>query len=259
MKKNIMLPIAATFIAVASLPTAFAKSEVLFSYANMSDDYGYVAIKGGVGSSDYAAINDVGWVAPHTSGVVGNDFPWIMEQQIDKNSLVSVAFLTRNNEVISCKENFYLDRPVTVTLTKNSDDQLECTAEEQTNPSFTGKGFSFRFKYLSQYTNYGLFIYDPVDEKWKNVTKINSSYSSSDKDRWVIANSLRPEFYSTSFTNDSIVKIAVREDYNSQDEEYNQHLPLSVCGDVKFSGNYEFVFYENGEHGKLSGCSTNIY
>ncbi|MGL5336179.1 MAG: hypothetical protein ACRC9R_08570 [Enterovibrio sp.] len=273
MKKNIMLPVAATFIAAVSLPTVLAQpdalrqSELLFSYANMSDESAYVAIRGVVSSDEYVAINDVGWVAPKASGNVTNDSPWITEQQINKNSFVSLAFLTRNNEVITCKEDFYLDDPIKITLNRGANGQLECTATDQSTPapSPSAPGLNFRFKELSSYnlSRYALFFFDPAEQKWKNATR---SINIHDEDQQNQAEhgwdaevvGIKPSYYSPAFTDDSIVQFAVREEYNGQDEDYNKDLPMWICGEVKFSGSYDFIFYEEGQNATFSGCSVNM-
>ncbi|MGL5336178.1 MAG: hypothetical protein ACRC9R_08565 [Enterovibrio sp.] len=274
MKKNVMLPIAATFIAAAFLPTAFAYSdaikqtELLFSYTNMSNELAFVAIKGGRSPDEYVAINDVGWVAPQASGNVTNDSPWIMEQQINKNSVVSLAFLIRNNEVITCKKDFYLDHPIDITLKVDEDGIFECAVTDQStstpNPNPNEPGLTFRFKEVSSHkvSRYALFFYEYAEKKWKNLTRsVNihdgNSGSQQNRSKWFEVINLRPRDINTALTANSTIRLAVREEYNNgQDEEYNNQLPMWICGDVKFSGRYEFVFYEEGQS-VFSGCSSN--
>ncbi|MGL5249906.1 MAG: hypothetical protein ACRC7P_02360 [Enterovibrio sp.] len=281
MKKNIMLPIAATFIAAVSLPTVFAQpeeiaqSELLFSYENLSDELVYVAIKGDFSYGEYATINDVGWVTPQTSGEVYSDAPWVLEQQIDKNSFVSLAFLTKDNQIITCKEDFYLDKPTKISLKRDANDILECTATDESTdpqrppikPTPKPEYMSYRFKEISQFNSsrYALFFYDPADDKWKNLSLTIANNARPGKmvldtkgeGEWWVMKDIQPHYLSPAFSYDSMVMLAVRENSN-QDEEYNARLPLAICGEVKFSGSYDFIFYEEGQRGVLHGCSANI-
>ncbi|MGL6176132.1 MAG: hypothetical protein ACRC1U_03965 [Vibrionaceae bacterium] len=257
MKKNTILTIAATLIAITSRTTASTQSEVLFSYTNLSDQLAYVAIKGGLHPSDYMAINDTGWILPQASGDVRSNFSWIAQQQINKDSVVSTAFLTEHNEIVVCKENYPLNQVSKITLIKDEQGKLKCDAPSKPSTGVTSKELNIRFKYLSSFPNYALFIYDPADAKWKNLAFPNTKVGSYGE--WIVISGLKPNFYSTELTNDSIVRIGVREEYTEQNEDYNEKLPITICGEVKFSGSYEFVFYEKGQHGNLSGCSSNQY
>ncbi|MGL5251375.1 MAG: hypothetical protein ACRC7P_09880, partial [Enterovibrio sp.] len=253
MKKNIMLLIAATFIAAVSLPTVFAgpdplrKSELLFSYENLSDELVYVAIKGNFSYGEYAVINDIGWVSPQASGDVTNDSPWIVEQKIDKNSFVSLAFLTSKNEVVICKKDFYLETPTKITLKKDANGIFECTASDQSTPppSPSKTSSTFRFKEITQFTfsYYALLFYDPADDKWKDFFSTIANNTHPGKmvldakgygKSWAVKD-MQPQHLSPAFDYDSMVMFAVRENHNNQDEEYNKRLPMWICGNVKFT------------------------
>ncbi|MGL5334553.1 MAG: hypothetical protein ACRC9R_00130 [Enterovibrio sp.] len=148
-----------------------------------------------------------------------------------------------------------------------------CQTESATNPK--DGTLNFRFKEFSKYnlSRYALFYYDNFEDKWRKATEIKRSANSNNADSnsaqksrgkpggehdWIIANGIKPSYYNPAFTGDTILRFAVREEYNNQDEEYKKDLPLWICGDVKFSGNYEFVFYEKGQD-NYSGCATNVY
>ncbi|MGL5334554.1 MAG: hypothetical protein ACRC9R_00135 [Enterovibrio sp.] len=163
--------------------------------------------------------------------------------------------------------------------------QADTDCQAASAPKPNDGTFSFRFKEFSKLKNngqndYALFYYDNNQGKWRSATTFdmsseqgtnaNNSNNGSNTDsksrsrssrsgeHWVEVVGVRPHYYNPNFNADTMLKLAVRENYKGDNEDYIRKLPLWICGDVRFSGSYEFVFYEEGQ-ASYSGCATNIY